>query len=136
MLLFKGTRRLISLAHHLTTKTHPAIFLRNPHESRTTVHILSGISPFYEMARPRVSLTSALLLLLLLLLMTCAAFKTEARSLRSITPNLPGSLNGLHLKIMIKNSGPSPSGPGHKYRKLAQFIGWTKSSGPSPGVGH
>ncbi|KAI6701419.1 hypothetical protein NL676_015743 [Syzygium grande] len=47
--------------------------------------------------------------------MTCAAFKTEARSLRSITPNLPGSLNGLHLKIMIKNSGPSPSGPGHNF---------------------
>ncbi|KAF8019196.1 hypothetical protein BT93_G0013 [Corymbia citriodora subsp. variegata] len=90
------------------------------------------------MARSRASVTSALLLLLLLLLllMTCAVFKTEARCLKSMTTSLPGSLNGLHLKIMIKESGPSPNGPGHKYRKLAQFIGWNKTSGPSPGVGH
>ncbi|KAJ6985252.1 cinnamyl alcohol dehydrogenase [Populus alba x Populus x berolinensis] len=35
----------------------------------------------------------------------------------------------------IKQSGPSPGGPGHRSGN-AQLLGPTKHSGPSPGVGH
>ncbi|OWM79194.1 hypothetical protein CDL15_Pgr003365 [Punica granatum] len=68
---------------------------------------------------------------------------TEARMLNAAANTPSVSLrNGdsiitekLHFRSSIKHSGPSPSGPGHKFKNF-RTIGRTKRSGPSPGVGH
>lgn len=75
----------------------------------------------------------------ILLLLSSMLFQCEARHLNEL--KLANSFKGMahsfdRLSFRgIKHSGPSQGGPGHRSRN-AKFLGPSKDSGPSPGVGH